>query len=140
MENQENIAGVNHVDVMIEQVEPSPEPQAEQKGPGKGWKNFWKWAFRLRSVALALPVAVIAVLLAIYNQATLPQQVGIDIQATGEYAKFVSREVAVFGPLALTSLCLLLTFCSRRVIYPWLISVFSLVLPVLILITNIFPK
>jgi hypothetical protein len=140
MENQENMSGMNHVDVMIEQVEPVAEPQAESKGPGKGWKNFWKWAFRLRSVALALPVAVIAVLLAIYNQATLPQQVGIDIQATGEYAKFVSREVAVFGPLALTSLCLLLTFCSRRVIYPWLISVFSLVLPVLILITNIFPK
>ena len=140
MENQENMAGVNHVDVMIEQIEPGAEPQAEAKDSGKGWKSFWKWAFRLRSVALALPVAVIAVLLAIYNQATLPQQVGIDIQATGEYAKFVSREVAVFGPLALTSLCLLLTFCSRRVIYPWLISVFSLVRPVLILITNIFPK
>lgn len=104
-----------------------------------GWKEFWSWVFKLRSVGLAIPVAVCAVLLAVYNEATLPAMVGIDLQASGEYAQMIAREVAVLGPLALTALCLLLMFCSRRVIYPWLISLFSLVLPLLILITNIFP-
>lgn len=103
------------------------------------WKGFWRWVFRLRSVGLAIPVAVCAVLLAIYNEATLPAQVGIDLQASGEYAQMVAREAAVFGPLLLTVLCLLLMFCSRRVVYPWLVSIFSLLLPLLILITNIFP-
>ena len=104
-----------------------------------GWKSFWEWVFRLRSVGLAIPVAVGAVCLAVYNEATLPAMVGIDLLASGEYARMIPREVAVIGPLALTALCLLFMFCSRRVVYPWLISLFSLVLPLLILITNIFP-
>ena len=104
-----------------------------------GWKSFWTWVFRLRSVGLAIPVAVAAVALAVYNEATLPALVGIDLQANGEYAQMIAREVAVLGPLALTALCLLFMFCSRRVVYPWLISIFSLVLQILILITNIFP-
>ena len=104
-----------------------------------GWKSFWTWVFRLRSVGLAIPVAVAAVALAVYNEATLPALVGIDLQANGEYAQMIAREIAVLGPLALTALCLLFMFCSRRVVYPWLISIFSLVLPILILITNIFP-
>ena len=65
----------------------------------RGWKNFWGWVFKLRSVGLAIPVAV----------------------------------------AALTAVCLLLMFISKKVLYPWLISIFSLVLPILILITNIFP-
>lgn len=105
-----------------------------------GWKSFWTWVFRLRSVGLAIPVAVGAVGLAVYNEATLPAMVGIDLLASGEYSQMIAREVAVLGPLALTALCLLLMFCSRRVIYPWLISLFSLALPILILITNIFPS
>ncbi len=104
-----------------------------------GWKSFWTWVFRLRSVGLAIPVAVAAVGLAVYNEATLPALVGIDIQASGEYSQMIAREIAVLGPLALTALCLLFMFCSRRVVYPWLISIFSLMLPILILITNIFP-
>ena len=35
--------------------------------------------------------------------------------------------------------CLLLMFLSRRVIYPWLISIFTLVLPLLLLLSNIYP-
>lgn len=104
-----------------------------------GWKSFWSWVFKLRSIGLAIPVAVAAVALATYNMATLPAQVGIDLQANGEYAQMISKSIAVMGPLALTALCLLLMFCSRKVVYPWLISLFSLVLPILILITNIFP-
>ena len=109
----------------------------------KNWKDtmkaIWQWIYRLRSVVLAIPVAVGAIILAIHNNANLPETVGINIQATGEYAETVSRSVAVLGPLAVTAVCLLMVFCSRKVLYPWLISLFSLVLPLLIYITNIFP-
>ena len=116
----------------------------QQMQPGlqktaKTLKDIWKWCYRLRSVVLAIPVGVVAVFLALHNEINLPAKVGIDLQATGEYAQLISREVAVFGPLAVTAVCLLLMFCSRKVLYPWLISVFSLVLPLLLLITNIFP-
>ncbi len=102
-------------------------------------KNAWNWAYKLRSVILAIPVAVGAVILALHNAVNLPAMVGINIQANGEYATMVSKAVAVFGPLALTAVCLLLMFCSKKVVYPWLISLFSLVLPLLLLLTNIFP-
>lgn len=102
-------------------------------------KSVWRWAYRLRSVVLAIPVALGAVSLAIHNQAKLPDLVGFDLQATGEYAHMVAKEIAVFGPLAVTAACLLLMFCSRKILYPWLISLFSLTLPILIYITNTFP-
>lgn len=102
-------------------------------------KAGWKWAYKLRSVILAIPVAAGAVILAIHNQARLPATVGVNIQASGEYAQMVSKSVAVLGPLAVTAVCLLMVFCSRKVLYPWLISVFSLLLPLLIYITNVFP-
>ena len=111
----------------------------KQSGFARFMKALGKLGYRLRSVILAIPVAVFAVGLALYNFATLPDYVGIDLQATGEYAQMVNKSVAVVAPLGLTAVCLLLMFCSKRVVYPWLISVFSLVLPLLILITNIFP-
>ena len=101
--------------------------------------SLWKWVYKLRSVLLAIPVAVGAVILAIFNQANLPAVVGINIQPNGEYAETVSRAVAVFGPLALTAVCLLMVFLSKKVLYPWLISLFSLMLPLLIYISNFFP-
>lgn len=101
-------------------------------------KSLWKWVYRLRSVVLAIPVAFGAVILAIHNQAKLPARVGFDLQATGEYAQMVGKSVAVFGPLAVTAVCLLMMFCSRKVLYPWLVSLLSLVLPILIYITNTF--
>ena len=112
----------------------------EKKAGSATLKNICVWIYRLRSVLLAIPVAVGAIVLALYNQANLPETVGINIQASGEYAETVSRSVAVFGPLAVTAVCLLMVFCSKKVLYPWLISVFSLVLPLLIYITNIFPS
>lgn len=102
-------------------------------------KILWKWAYRLRSVILAIPVAAGAVILALHNQVRLPANVGINIQASGEYAQTIGKGVAVLGPLALTAVCLLMVFCSRKVLYPWLISLFSLALPILIYITNVFP-
>ena len=102
-------------------------------------KAFWKWAYRLRSVILAIPVALAAVIIAIHNQATLPDTVAFQIQASGEQAFEVAKTVAVLGPVAVTAVCLLMTFCSRKVLYPWLISVYSLALPILIHFMSTFP-
>ena len=95
--------------------------------------------FRLRKIVLAVPVVYAALKLASYNRANLPEQVGIDLQSSGEFAQMIARDVAVMGPLGLTAACLLLMFCSRKAMYPWAISVFTLVLPVLILLTNLYP-
>ena len=110
------------------------------------WTETWfvcreigRWAYRLRSILLALPVIVASVVLAVYSSSKLPEYVGLNMQTTGEYATVISRNVAVMGPLALTAMCLLLMFCSKKVLYPWLISVFSLALPLLFIFTSTFP-
>lgn len=97
-----------------------------------------RWAYSLRSVLLAIPVGTAAVILALRNAVSLPARVGLDLQVSGEHALIVDKSLAVMGPLAITAVCLLLMFSSRRVLYPWLVSLFSLVLPVLLLITNSF--
>ncbi len=96
-----------------------------------------KWIFKLRGLLLSIPVFVAAIGMGIYNMRMLPEEVGFSLTATGEYAYMISRNMAVFGPLAVTGVCLLLVCCSRRVVYPWLISLFSLVLPVFLYVTNV---
>lgn len=100
---------------------------------------IWKWIYNLRSILLAVPVVIVAIRLAILNMSRLSDKVGILILSSGEYQWMVDKGIAVMGPLAVTAACLLLMFLSRRVVYPWLISVFSLALPLLIYITNVFP-
>lgn len=106
---------------------------------GKVLSVIWKWIYRLRGAVLAIPVAIAAISLAIYNTANLPELVGINLQANGAYAMMVERGTAVSVPLLITGVCLVLMFISRKTIYPWLISVFSLALPLLIYFTNVFP-
>ena len=95
--------------------------------------------FRLRKIVLAVPVVYWALKLAAYNRENLPEQVGINLLSSGEFEQMISRDMAVLGPLGLTVACLLLMFCSRKAMYPWAISIFSLALPLLILITNLYP-
>jgi len=104
----------------------------------KGFAKVWDTLFKIRSVILAFPVAVGAAAMAAYNYIKLPDSVGLTFAASGEYALMVSKTVAVFGPLAITAVCLLLMFISRKVLYPWLISLFSLVLPLFIFFMNFF--
>lgn len=110
------------------------------------WQKVWhvlseigKWSYRLRSILLALPVMVTAVVLAVYNSANLPEFVGLNVQTSGDYTTVITRSTAVLGPLAVTAVCLLLMFCSKKVLYPWLISLFSLAIPLLFLFTSTFP-
>lgn len=97
------------------------------------------WIYRLRQVFLAIPVVWGALKLAARNMERLPEQVGLNLLPSGAFSQLVSRDYAVYGPLAVTALCLLLMFFSRKPLYPWLVSVFSLVLPLLIYLTNCYP-
>ena len=105
-------------------------------GVGRGYQVI----MRFRKILISIPVVYGALKLAVYNRDHLGSEVGLLLQENGSYAYTVARDTAIMGPLAVTAVCLLLMFCSRRTLYPWLISMFSLVLPLLILITNIFPS
>lgn len=95
-----------------------------------------KWAYKLRSLVLSIPVFVCAGALAIRNARLLPDLVGINMLANGEYQWFISRGAAVLIPFGVTAVCLLLMLCSKKILYPWLISLFSLVLPLVVWLTN----
>lgn len=94
---------------------------------------------KLKKIIATVPVAIGAVILALYNMANLPKVVGLDLLENGSFTYQIPRGIAVFAPLVITGICLLLMFCSRRILTPWLVSVISLLIPVAILITNIFP-
>lgn len=112
----------------------------ERTAPVRGvLAGIGRWIFHLRGFFMAVPVAIAAIWLAIQNSQRLPAMVGINILASGEYQYMVARSTAVTAPLVVTGICLVLMFCSRKTVYPWLISIFSLVIPVMIYITNIFP-
>jgi hypothetical protein len=119
-------------------IEPAA-PMGDKEQIKQNLKKVWKIAYHLRKIILAIPVVFWALRLAAYNSANLPAQVGIDLQASGEFARMISRQTAVMGPLAITGGCLVLMFLSRKSIYPWIISIFSLVLPLLLLLTNLYP-
>lgn len=109
------------------------------KKVGRVLAGIGKWIFHLRGFFMAIPVVLAALYLATQNMARLPAEVGINLLANGQYEYLISRGLAVLVPLVVTGVCLVMVFLSRRTIYPWLISIFSLVLPWLIYITNVFP-
>ena len=119
--------------------------QNKESGKNDG-SLFWitcMWVYTLRSVFLAIPVAFAAVLMALDNLIKLPDTVELCIPSAADGLAVeiieLNKMVAVFGPLLITAMCLLLMFCSRRVAYPWLISLFSLVLPLFIYFASVFP-
>lgn len=97
------------------------------------------WLSKFKKIIAAVPVAVGAIILALYNMGNLPRVVGINLLENGSFTYQIPRGIAVFAPVAITSICLLLMFCSRRILTPWIVSVVSLLLPIVVLITNIFP-
>ena len=95
--------------------------------------------YRLRSIFLAIPVVWYALKLAAYNSSHLPEEVGINLLSNVAFAMTISRELAVMGPLVVTAACLVLMVTSRKALYPWAVSVFTLILPVLLLVSNLYP-
>lgn len=140
--------------ILVETVEDSAVPAVMEKRPrngdflkqlwkvlctfGRAIKNTVKWIWRLRGLLMSLPVAFVAIKLAMFNMERLPELVGLDIQASGEFAHTVSREMAVYGPLGITAFCILLAISSKKPLFPWVISVFSLVLPPLLWFLNYY--
>ena len=105
----------------------------------KAWfvlKLTARWCYKLRSLVLSIPVFVCAGALAIRNARLLPNPVGINILANGDYQWYISRGAAVLIPFAVTAFCLAMMLISKKILYPWLISVFSLVLPLVVWLTN----
>ena len=120
--------------------------QEKTRKDGKRSTFFYicKWIYKLRSVFMAIPVAFAAIILAIYNASHLPEKVSVYVPSFAEQEMIVkatelSRGSAIWIPLLITAGCLLLMFCSRRHTYPWLISIFSLVLPLFFLFVGMFP-
>ena len=99
---------------------------------------IYRCIFKLRKVFMAIPVVYLAIRIASANMQRLPEAVGINMQSNGEFALMVTRNYAVYGPLGVTVFCLLLMFSSRKTVYPWVISIFTLVLPYLLYITNLY--
>lgn len=95
--------------------------------------------FLLRKVFMAVPVVYFAMKLGAYNMEHLPETVGLSIQSNGTFAQMVSRATAVNGCLSVTYVCLALMLISRKATYPWIISIFSLILPIFLLLTNQYP-
>lgn len=122
---------------------PAPAEKARTEKSGKSGgsvlKKIWHYVWMCRGVIISLPVLAVAIWQAFLNASRLPETVGLNIQATGEYAMTVSRPTAVVVPLLITMACILMTCLTKRNLFPWLISVFSLVLPVLIWVINIYP-
>lgn len=118
---------------------------------GRVFSLLWKYIFMFRGILISAPVAAAAVLVASWSQKHLPEMVEIthvvvDKEAEGAlFGMFVmtteqiSRDVAVGVPLFLTAVCLAFTILSKRTLYPWLISIFTLCLPIVMYFLNTYP-
>lgn len=103
-----------------------------------------KWTYKLRGVVLAIPIVVISVILAVSNMATLPAAVAISLPNIVNgilvfQEVMISKILAVFIPLLVTAFCLLLMFLSKRISFPFLVSIFSLILPVFFSVAAYLP-
>ena len=123
-------------------IEEKPEETKKTGSLQKVWnvmRMIGNLIYRLRKIIMSIPVVYYAIVFGVYNAKYLPERVGLVLQSNGEFAQTVSRGLAVMGPLGVTAACLLLMFCSRRTLYPWLISIMSLLRPMLILLLNNYP-
>lgn len=129
---------------------PAPSEEEKQEASGNsftvGYRRFEQilgkiimTVYHLRKILMAAPVAYMALRIAAYNMSHLPEQVGVNLQTTGEFAMQISRYAAVIGPLGITAGCLVMMFFSRKAMYAWAISIFTLALPVLLLVSNMYP-
>lgn len=105
---------------------------------GRVLRTVWIYVHKFRGILASIPVAVAAVWLAIRNMELLPENVGINLLADGDYALMVVRPVAVLVPALLTLVCIFLTACSKRTLFPWMVSVISLLVPLLLWVTNMY--
>lgn len=108
-------------------------------GLGAFFKKNWRLGLEVRKVFLAAPVIALMIWLENECRRRLPELVGINLMASGDFEQLIARDTAIAYTSAITIGCLVLMVFSRKTIYPWLISLFSLLLPVLLIVTNTFP-
>ena len=84
-------------------------------------------------------MVVALIMLALRNYRTLPDEIPVILLTDGLAERMIPRDVAVYGPVAVTMLCLLLMMCSRKTLYPWMISIFSLILPIMFMLSGVLP-
>lgn len=116
-----------------------PDEKAPQNPVTKAIGSVVMFFYRARKLIMALPVVYYALRLAYYNSIHLPSEVGIFLQNNGNFLRMIDRGTAVVLPLAINFGCLALMMFSRKAMYTWAVSIFSLALPVLLLISNIYP-
>ncbi len=126
-----------HVDEVLQ--EENTQPQTGMEKAKRILRIVGKVIYHLRKVFMAIPVIYYALKLASYNAANLPEMVGLNIQSNGTYAETITRAMAVNGPLVVTGACLVTMFLSRKTVYPWIISIFTLIIPIMIWFTNVYP-
>ena len=105
----------------------------------------------MRTLCGMIPVAVVAVIQAMINMERLPNtleyaMLGLDFEAAQTLfgpvvmnVEQISREMAVIGPLVLTAACLLFTIFSKRTLFPWIVSIFTLLIPTLLFLSTQYP-
>ena len=120
-------------------------------GVGHVLALIWKYIYMFRGILISVPVAIAAAVVASWGRKNLPEMVEIthvlvDKDADGAlFGLFVmtteqiSRDVAIGVPLLLTAICLVFTILSKRTLYPWLISVLTLCLPIVMYLLNTYP-
>jgi hypothetical protein len=118
---------------------------------GRSFYKIGLYIYRLRSLLLAPPVAAAALILAMENMKNLAETVEVtkinyNPEAANALFGFlelstatISRDAAVYGPAMLTAACLVMMIFSKRTLYPFLISVFSLCLPLVIWFFSVYP-
>ena len=115
------------------------------------FRVIWKTIYGLRGILISAPVAAAALVVAAWGREKLPEVVEIThvvIDRDAEDALLglfvmtteqITRDVALFVPLVLTGFCLVMTILSKKTLYPWLISVFTLCLPIVMYFLNTYP-
>lgn len=106
--------------------------------------DYLKWAYKYRNIALAIPVVAIAIILAVVNAFALPAAVPVSVLWFSEgvliFPEFmVIKLFAILIPLIVTAASLGMMFLSKRVSFPFLVSLFSLVLPIFFMIAAKLP-
>ena len=92
--------------------------------------------YHLRKIFMSIPVVLVGMKVFVYAKEKLPQDVGILLQESGTYKYILDKGTALQVCMMLTGGCLLMMFLSRKIVYPWVISLFSLVLPLFLVFSN----
>ena len=133
------------------------EKRKNQPAFVRKWKAFWSKVksvtdpiervvgkignvlYHMRKIFLTVPVVLVGMRVYLYAKEKLPAEVGLLLQENGGYQYMLDRDTALSCCMVITGACLLLMYLSRKTIYPWIISLFTLILPLFLVISNMFP-